>query len=184
MTTDDVKAALELCYSGWGVPELINITQVEFNNRLRRIGGDAIYYQSRGLARIRFSTKIFNLMGYDEQLNTVAHEAAHIADAYNHGYATGHGLSWKKLMTSLGFQPSVCHSINTRKLDKWYIYNCTCGKQWIISQNRASRLFNGTNGYICSKCKARFPVRASAYRELETDVKEKLFQDRKNNTYV
>lgn len=118
MQNDDVRAALELCYQQWGVPQLLNITAIEFNNKFRRKGADAIYYHNRGYGRIRFSTKIFNLMGYDEQLNTVAHEAAHLVDSYKHGHCTGHGPSWKKLMTQLGFTPTICHSINARRLER------------------------------------------------------------------
>jgi predicted SprT family Zn-dependent metalloprotease len=171
----DINAALQLAYEGWGCPQLMDQTKIEWNHRFLRRAADAEYKRFSKQGIIRFSTKVFPIMPYQEQFNTVVHEAAHIAEAYLFGFMSDHGERWKKLMVDLGFEPTICHTMNTRILRSWYVYDCRCGRRWTLTKHRVSRILNSTSAYQCSSCKKMLPVNASVYKEMNEQEKLQRF---------
>jgi len=87
----------------WGVPDFGKGVKVVFNSRLRRSLGRC----DLAGRTIRLN-QICITQSRDKLLETLCHEAAHIAihDLYGAG-PRPHGVEWQRLMTVAGFEPHV-----------------------------------------------------------------------------
>lgn len=103
-TSDMLKNAAALIptwFQCWGLRSLVPV-EIVVNNRLRRTRGRAIPRDGRIEIRP-------DLISGSRQnlLETLCHEAAHIAIFDTHANARPHGPEWQELVRAAGFEPHV-----------------------------------------------------------------------------
>lgn len=116
--------------------------------------------QKAGMAYLQENKLRFNLQLYQENQDhflqqTVAHEVAHLlAFALYGAKIKAHGQQWKSIMQSVFELPATrCHSYTITVPEKtFYIYQCSCKKQHLLSTRRHNFVAKGYR-YICKNCK-------------------------------
>jgi predicted SprT family Zn-dependent metalloprotease len=174
-------AIMDSTFEQLGVPQLKGLTHIEFNPRFTRRAGDA-KLSRRGMwegniwvnkhsGKIRLGTKYFSVASDEDKMQTVVHEACHIANDYMFHTNTqwrnveydikqeratdGHGPGWAKLMGRMGLPANRFHCMNVVQFKTYFHYSCPCGEwKFNFTTQRAGRQINGTNSYCCPKCKA------------------------------
>ena len=97
----NAAALIPTWFQSWGLRSSPPVN-IAVNNRLRRTRGRAMLRE--GLIEVRpdlISGSRQNL------LETLCHEAAHIAVFYTHANARPHGREWRELVMAAGFEPRV-----------------------------------------------------------------------------
>lgn len=145
--------------------DLIDKTHIEWNNRMTTTFADALYFC--GVARLRFSTKIWGLAleqkGEQEAIDTVIHEACHIVDKFQgnpyHKATKGHGPTWKALMSKCGIPAERFHYIDCgeirRKRGRVEVKCINCGTTGPVTKHRYTRYMNN-GGMIHKGCGGKF----------------------------
>lgn len=177
-------AIMDSTFEQLGVPQLKSCTSIEFNPRFIKRAGDAKLryfgtwerqatggdkWVNKASGKIRLGTKYFSVASEKDKMQTVVHEACHIANNYlfhtnnvwrNFEYdikqeraTEGHGPGWAKLMAKMGVPADRFHCMNTMQFKTYFKYNCPCGKwSFHFTAQRAGRQKNGTSHYCCPKC--------------------------------
>lgn len=111
-----------------GVRQLSDSIMVEWNSRFTRRLGDAVYFRSTGLGRIRLSIPLWPRASDQDRRETVIHEACHVIVGYKFCNAPHHGAEWKAAMRACGIKPSRTHEIDrtdlTRKKRLFVVLDC------------------------------------------------------------
>lgn len=174
---EEARAIMESTFEQLGVPNLSNMTQIEFNRKFITTAGDAALrksYHPVYKGKIRLSTRYFATASEKNKLETVVHEACHIANKYlyyvdsdwrqfHYDYKAekqtkGHGPGWISLMQRMKVPANRYHCENVTQFKTYYLYVCpTCNFEWKLTSNMGSRILNGTRGAMC-KCKDSFKV--------------------------
>lgn len=178
-------AIMDSTFEQLGIPQLKGCTSVEFNPKFTRRAGDAKLtrfgiwerqptggdkWVMKNKGRIRLGMKYFSVASEKDKMQTVVHEACHIANDYlfnenaywrNNEYCVeqeratkGHGPGWAKLMGKMGIPADRFHCMNTLQFRTYFKYSCPCGEwSFHFTAQRAGRQKNGTSQYCCPKCK-------------------------------
>lgn len=146
----------------------------QFNSRFKRVLGrancDAVYHGALD-ALIEFSPDWWASLGEDEKIELVDHEVCHIVQ-YRILYldriqgrgdldTKPHGRVWKRLMRSLGHEPTARHrgprpkSVKRSRHDGWRDCECACGKCKEIGPRRAKKIIARQRTYYCKSCGSR-----------------------------
>lgn len=197
---EDARVVMETVFEQLKLPELNVLTAIEFNNRFTNRAGDANLYKSvrwSGLpggphndsykGKIRLGSKYFTVASEEDKIETVVHEACHVANKYlyytdshwrNWEYQAllekkteGHGPGWEKLMRKVGYEPNRYHCMPTGQFKNFYLYNCPrCNKQWKMTIHFGNKIINGDRGAICNNekdgQKCNFIFRSSLFRKV------------------
>lgn len=197
---EEARVVAAVVFEQLKLPELINLTSIEFNNRFTNRAGDANLSKSvrwNGIlsgaqkdiykGKIRLGSKYFTVASEEDKMETVVHEACHIANKYlfytsnqwrNVEYQAtlerktkGHGPGWEKLMRKVGYEPNRYHCMPTGQFKNFYLYNCPrCNKQWKMTIHMGNRIKNGDRGAICNNekdgQKCNFIFRGSLFRKV------------------
>src|SRR5574343_346888 len=149
MNTSEILQLVNKTLKDCGIVEFIPI-RVEFNNRFTSRIADARYYSSIKYGVIRISSKLWNRLPLEEQINTVVHETCHIAVKYLYGNkASSHGWTWKSLMLKCGQNPSRCAKVDRTGLVSTFGVQCSCG---VLNIGRTQyRRFLGGKKYRCKR---------------------------------
>jgi len=111
-----------------GDPELDDSIMVEWSSRFTRRLGDAVYFRSTGLGRIRLSIPLWSRASEQERRETVIHEACHVIVDSKFGNAKQHGVEWKAAMRACDLHPTRTHQIDrtglTRKKRLFVVLDC------------------------------------------------------------
>lgn len=183
----EAKAIMQLTFEQLGLPELHKVTAIEFNNRFQNRAGDAKLTQgyhydnvtktggfNRYVGKIRLSSKYFAVVSEAEKMETVVHEACHIANNYlrytdanwrNNVYdfkqekqTEGHGPGWAQLMKKVGYTPNRFHCTNVVQFKSYYAWKCKrCDKSGMVSAQLGGRWINNGQVRQCpdKKCLGR-----------------------------
>jgi SprT protein len=122
---------------------------------LRGVRG-GVAHMSENVIRINPVLLVENFDVYIKQ--TVGHEVAHLIthQLYNHNQRVQpHGREWQLVMTSLGLEPSRCHSYDVsnaraRNVER-FEYSCNCMVHQ-IGKTQHKKMSFGTAAYSCKKC--------------------------------
>jgi len=123
---------------------------------------------------IEFNTKVMD-MDWDEIMDVVPHEIAHLVDRFIHGYSSSHGQPWKRIVRRLGGTDKRTHSVNVApsRKQRQFTYVGTCGTEVKVStavhnkvQRGATRVILGTKGIININCFIGEVGKANAYVNL------------------
>jgi len=187
----DAKAIVQLTFEQLGLPDLHKVTAIEFNNRFQNRAGDAKLTQgynydsvtktggfNRYVGKIRLSSKYFAVVSEAEKMETIVHEACHIANDYlrytnadwrNNVYnfkqekqTDGHGPGWERLMNNLGYKANRYHCTSVVQFKSYYAWKCkNCDKTGMVSAQLGGRMINQGQVRLCpnhKKCGGRiFP---------------------------
>jgi len=128
------------------------VCPVKYSNRMTRSMGTAScrwVQTERNLQHKSFLITLSNilmpLVPREEQIETIVHEACHIA-TYVRG-ERGHGRLWKQYMRECGYEPRRCHNVTYGHIAK-----CDC-KSWILNNRKANRQKQCPVFYRCPSCK-------------------------------
>lgn len=173
----EVVTIMDSTFEQLGVSALKSCTTIEFNHRFQRRAGDAKLtrrylgnssYVTTG--KIRLGTKYFSVASEKDKMQTVVHEACHIANHYlyyedsdwrqfhydvkQERATDGHGPSWITLMNRMNVPAERFHCMDTVQFKTYFKYSCPC-EQWSFNftAQRAGRQRNGTSMYVCPKCR-------------------------------
>ena len=135
-----------------GVPELVNLLYVDFNNRYtNKLGSAQPRYNavSRHLesALIQFSTQLWKLATEKQRHEVVVHETCHVVNNYLNGrYVKGHGREWAALMNRCGLPANRCHTVDRsalRQNRKRHHIQCHCPNGIYVTSNIITKIANG-----------------------------------------
>lgn len=134
--------------------ELANKAQIEWSNRMTSAMG--IAYWMRNL--IKLSIPIFALATEEQKEQTVVHEVCHLIARFKNPTCKSHGREWKTAMRKAGYVPERCHYVDCTSLKRThkrtrYHYACvSCGKEYVVSAIKHSRLQKDKEYYVCGRC--------------------------------
>ena len=138
----------------WNVPHLGDIVTVVYSPRLRTSLGRANREQRNIRLHPRLQKDLSALA-----LETLCHEAAHIAVWILHGKtARPHGVEWRELVIKAKYVPRTSHEVipkhtHPRRAPRRYIYLCRgCGYEY------RNHVF--TKLTFCPRCNQPLEVRA------------------------
>lgn len=184
----EANAIVQLTFEQLGLPELHKFTKIEFSNRFQNKAGDAILkqgYKWDGVTKtggfhhyegkIRLSSKYFAVVSEEEKLETVVHEACHIANNYlkytnvdwklnvynyqQEKQTEGHGPGWTRLMKQVGYaDANRYHCTNTTQFKNYYRWICSkCGKNGLITAQLGGRMIKNGQVRLCTdkECRGR-----------------------------
>ena len=128
-----------------GLPEIASTIVVSWSEHMTTTMGRA-WSNTR---KIKFSLILFGVAPLEEQINTVAHETAHIVSDIKYRKRTHHAWQWKHTMRIAGYVPTRTHDIKIPK-SLSYTYKCEC-QTFQLSKIRHNKVLRGVN-YTCQKC--------------------------------
>ncbi len=144
--TDACHAKLEEAKEKFGFDKPVNL---RFDIRGRKAGTAS--RDSRGNYLMRFNPEGI-VKHYDEMLNTIAHEVAHLVCFWNPRLGKDHDYGWQRVALELGCTGDRCHTMNLtparapKPLE--YSYRCTNGKIVEIGERHHQALQSGRCGYL------------------------------------
>ena len=117
----------------------------KWNTRFRVCLGRAYF----DMMQLEFSTYLWRMAKPEERINTVIHEACHLAadKLYEH---QEHGEPWQYLMLLCGVQPEEEHRVGYDDQRKPVFCRCIGGQR--IGKIRYGRIQTGQANYTCSQC--------------------------------
>ena len=140
--------ALDAALDGWGrlwrVPELRRIVRYEFSGRLR--GSLGRCHQGKG--SVRLNEALLNKENRHLLLETLCHEAAHVAVWRLYGPRTKpHGPEWKRLLALAGYSSRAtipAGEVNglkpsSRRVGQLYEYRCPVCEMVHLARRKNSR---------------------------------------------
>jgi predicted SprT family Zn-dependent metalloprotease len=127
--------------------------ELEINNKeMQRVGDARI--RSNGTSIIRIFDKSVAMFGWDEVINTIRHEVAHVV-AFFLGEKGGHGKIWLKVAKSLGCDGKVSCKVRMQAIaqgtNKQNIFHCGCRNHLVSARMRNNILLRGER-YNCKVC--------------------------------
>jgi predicted SprT family Zn-dependent metalloprotease len=146
---ENAAALIQTWFESWGICSLTPV-DIALNSRLRRARGRAVLREDR----IEVRPDLLSGPSHD-LLETLCHEAAHIAVFHTHPNARPHGPEWRQLVTAACFEPrgqriAECGLVRTDALSEL---------AYRSAPSRAVRLFD----HRCPVCQmvrtAKRPVR-------------------------
>lgn len=171
---ENAKVIVESTFEQLGLKELVTLTTIEFNSKFTCTAGDArlLKKYTTYSGRIRLGSKYFGVASEKDKMETVIHEACHIANKYLYFVDSdwrqfhynpiaekktkGHGPSWVTLMQRMQIPANRFHCTNVTQFKSYYLYTCPqCTYEWKLTSNIGTRIKNGTRGAMC-KCKKYF----------------------------
>lgn len=177
---EEARAITEMVFEQLSLAHLNKITHIEFNNRFTNRAGDAKVEKTskwNGVpgggftdsykGKIRLGSKYFAVASEKDRIETIVHEACHIANKYlfytdadwrlnvynfeQEKATEGHGPGWQQLMQKVGYEPSRFHCMPTSQFKNYYLYKCPkCGKDWKMTIHFGNKLLHGDKGAICN----------------------------------
>ena len=143
------------------IPKLTHSIDFEWNDRFLGRLGDATYFQAKKRGRIRLSLPLWPLIPFEEQYDTIIHEACHVIARYKYGYnIQPHGKEWQAAMWNSGLEPRrLAKCIDKRPVKKkkkpsgptYFFMECPKANKCTLTQENFKKLQRGKTLY-CSKC--------------------------------
>jgi len=171
---EQAKTAIHNAFNLAGCPQLVNLTTIEWGDRITSTAEDARTQYGGKPCRIRLSRKLWVHMTEKDRYETAVHEACHIIAEIKAGpgLRVGHGWRWKMEMMNRGLNPERCHSYDPYKLgivknrrrgrQQRTIIECLCGNRVGVGPTQLKRMRQGTIHYRCPRCKSRLKERGTS----------------------
>lgn len=150
---------------------IVDHLDIRFSKRFSRVMGRCEYMSgvlgtpgmfTKTFYTLKFSTKIFNLVDKENQIETVVHEFCHLLEHFFKGTCchqkgkVGDESNWRHYMSLCGYDHAeTYHNVDlttVRRKRTRYLQTCECGTKHRLTSHKFNQIMSGS--FSCSDCSA------------------------------
>lgn len=124
------------------------------NSRMRTAGARASANRNAdGILcnfKIEINEELFSRISFQEQLEVILHEYAHLIDYFVNNKSDGHGHIWRMIYHCIGGNGKRCHNFEVKK---------NVVKRYQVKDNVTGKIFNNVTTRTLNKIVRVFPTR-------------------------